>query len=54
VPPSRRRSLLANACDTNYTAVAKIRKRWLPERSGRLTDVHARLREVGRQYLAAR
>ncbi len=47
-------SPLANVCDTNYTSVAKIRKQWLPDRRGPLVDVHARLREVGREYLAAR
>jgi acetamidase/formamidase len=47
-------SPLANVCDTNYTSVAKIRKEWLPNRRGPLADVHARLREVGRSYLAGR
>ena len=47
-------SPLANVCDTNYTSIAKIRKQWLPDRTGPLADVHARLREVGRQYLAGR
>jgi acetamidase/formamidase len=47
-------SPLANVCDTNYTSVAKIRKQWLPDRGGPLADVHARLRDVGREYLAAR
>jgi hypothetical protein len=45
-------SPLANVCDTNYTSVAKIRKQWLPDRVGPLTDVHARLRDIGRRYLA--
>ncbi len=47
-------SPLANVCDTNYTSLAKIRKEWLPPRRGPLTDVHQRLREVGRSYIAAR
>ena len=47
-------SPLANVCDTNYTSVAKIRKQWLPERSGPLAAVHERLCEVGRAYLAGR
>jgi acetamidase/formamidase len=46
-------SPLANVCDINYTSVAKIRKEWLPPRGGPLADVHERLREVGRRYLAA-
>ncbi len=47
-------SPLANVCDTNYTSVAKIAKRYLPGRTGALTGVHDRLREVGRAYLATR
>jgi len=47
-------SPLANVCDVNYTSVAKIRKQWLPPRRGPLTEVHNRLREIGRTYLAAR
>jgi acetamidase/formamidase len=47
-------SPLANVCDINYTSVAKIRKEWLPPRTGPLADVHGRLREVGRRYLAGR
>jgi acetamidase/formamidase len=47
-------SPLANVCDINYTSVAKIAKRWLPDRRGSLADVHQRLREVGRRYLSAR
>jgi acetamidase/formamidase len=47
-------SPLANVCDTNYTSLAKIRKEWLPPRRGPLTDVHQRLREIGRDYIAAR
>ena len=47
-------SPLANVCDVNYTSVAKLRKQWLPERTGALAGVHDRLREVGRRYLAER
>jgi len=47
-------SPLANVCDTNYTSVAKLRKQWLPTRTGDLAGVHDRLREVGRSYLANR
>ncbi len=43
-------SPLANVVDTNYTSVAKIRKQWVPSRSGPLADVHARLREVAATY----
>ncbi len=45
-------SPLANVCDTNYTSIAKIRKSWLPERTGPLSGVHERLRAAGRTYLA--
>ena len=47
-------SPLANVCDTNYTSVAKLRKQWLPARTGALAGVHDRLRDVGRAYLAQR
>jgi acetamidase/formamidase len=47
-------SPLANVCDTNYTSLAKIRKEWLPARSGALADVHARLRQVSRAYASSR
>ncbi len=47
-------SPLANVCDINYTSVAKIRKEWLPPRQGPMLDVHDRLRQVAREYLAAR
>ncbi len=47
-------SPLANVCDTNYTCVAKLRKQWLPERTGPLAGVHDSLRETGRAYLAHR
>jgi hypothetical protein len=46
-------SPLANVCDINYTSLAKIRKEWLPHR-GPLADVHQRLHEIGRSYIAAR
>jgi acetamidase/formamidase len=47
-------SPLANVCDINYTSLAKIRKEWLPPRRGPLVEVHQRLREIGRSYIAAR
>lgn len=47
-------SPLANVCDTNYTSLAKIRKQWLPPRTGPLAEVHERLRDTGRHYLAGR
>lgn len=47
-------SPLANVCDTNYTSVAKIRKEWLPERTGSLAGVHDQLRDLGRAYLEHR
>jgi acetamidase/formamidase len=47
-------SPLANVCDINYTSLAKIRKEWLPPRRGPLAEVHQRLREIGRSYVAAR
>jgi acetamidase/formamidase len=47
-------SPLANVCDTNYTSLAKIRKEWLPPRSGALAEVHERLRQVSRAYTPAR
>ncbi len=46
-------SPLANVCDTNYTAVAKIRKDWLPAMTGR-RGTHARLRAEAAAYLSAR
>jgi acetamidase/formamidase len=45
-------SPLANVCDTNYTSLAKIRKEWLPPRSGALAEVHERLRQASRAYAA--
>jgi len=47
-------SPLANVCDTNYTSVAKLRKEWLPARTGPIADVHKRLRGLGLAYLAQR
>jgi acetamidase/formamidase len=44
-------SPLANVCDTNYTALAKVRKEWLPPpTSGHRT--HDALRALGEEYLA--
>ncbi len=40
-------SPLVNVCDTNYTSVADIGKRSLPERAGALAGVHDKLRDVG-------
>ena len=47
-------SPLANVCDTNYSSVAKIRKEWLPGRTGSLLGVHDHLRDLGRAYLEHR
>jgi len=47
-------SPLANVCDTNYTAIAKVRKDWLPARRSAYGDTHTALREQARGYLAAR
>jgi acetamidase/formamidase len=47
-------SPLANVCDTNYTSLAKIRKEWLPARSGALAEVHEGLRQVSRAYASSR
>lgn len=44
---------IANVVDTNYTVVAKIRKDQLPGVNP-MNGVHARLREIGRAYLATR
>jgi acetamidase/formamidase len=41
-------SPLANVCDTNYTAVAKVRKEWLPGGGGE--SVHDRLRAKAERY----
>jgi len=44
-------SPLGNVCNGNYTAVAKVRKAWLPG-GGRTSDAHARLRAQAQAYLA--
>jgi acetamidase/formamidase len=44
---------IANVVDTNYTVVAKIRKDQLPG-ANPMNGIHARLREMGRAYLATR
>ncbi|HOA28165.1 MAG TPA: acetamidase/formamidase family protein [Arachnia sp.] len=44
-------SPFGNVCNGNYTAVAKVRKAWLPG-GGRTSDVHARLRAQAQAYLA--
>jgi acetamidase/formamidase len=46
-------SPVANVCDPNYTFVAKLDKQYLPERTV-YGGMHARLREMGRAYLAER
>ncbi|NNG41211.1 acetamidase [Flexivirga sp. ID2601S] len=47
-------SPLANVCDTNYTSVAKVGKRFLPSPSDLYGGSHARLRATAAAYLAAR
>jgi acetamidase/formamidase len=44
-------SPLANVCDVNYTALAKVRKAYLPPHADRYA-VHAQLRERAAAYLA--
>jgi acetamidase/formamidase len=44
---------VANVCDPNYTVVAKLPKQYLPERT-LYGGMHARMRELGRAYLAER
>jgi acetamidase/formamidase len=44
---------VANVCDPNYTVVSKLRKQYLPERAV-YGGMHARMRELGREYLAER
>ncbi|MBO0846107.1 MAG: acetamidase/formamidase family protein [Nocardioides sp.] len=46
-------SPIANVCDPNYTVVAKIRKRYLPQHDA-YAGAHARLREMAAAYQAAR
>ena len=41
------RSPIANVCDANYTVVAKMPKRYLPQGVGWMGDTHDRLRKVG-------
>ncbi|KUL53517.1 acetamidase [Streptomyces sp. NRRL F-4489] len=41
-------SPVANICDTNYTAIAKMRKAWLPPATP-YRGMHEQLREIGRQ-----
>lgn len=47
------RSPIANVCDANYTIVATIAKRFLPQVPW-LGDMHRRLRAIGRSVLAVR
>jgi acetamidase/formamidase len=44
---------VANVCDPNYTVVSKLRKQYLPDRTV-YGGMHARMRELGRAYLAER
>ena len=46
------RAPVANVCDPSYTFVAKVEKRWLPAVAPAYGDVHARLRDTARRYLA--
>jgi hypothetical protein len=41
-------SPLANVCDTNYTSIAKMPKRYLTP--GVMQDAHARLRDLAEGY----
>jgi len=43
-------SPLANVCDTNYTSVAKVAKRYLGRSGGPMDGAHARLRELAGEY----
>jgi DNA-binding protein Fis len=43
-------SPLANVCDTNYTSIAKMAKRYLGVASGVMEDAHARLRDLAGEY----
>jgi hypothetical protein len=44
-------SPLANVCDTNYTSIAKMPKRYLSSASGAVMDgAHARLRHLAASY----
>jgi hypothetical protein len=42
-------SPLANVCDTNYTSIAKMAKRYLGA-PGPMDGAHARLRELAGEY----
>ena len=42
-------SPLANVCDTNYTSIAKMAKRYLG-RGGTMNGAHARLRDLAGEY----
>ena len=42
-------SPLANVCDTNYTSVAKMAKRYLSP-AGAMEGAHARLRDLADEY----
>ena len=46
------RTPIANVVDTNYTVLAKFPKRFLPAGLTVMGDAHARLRALGRLYLA--
>lgn len=46
------RSPIANVCDANYTIVATMPKRFLPEVPW-MGDMHASLRTIGRSVIAA-
>jgi acetamidase/formamidase len=46
-------SPVANVVDPNYTFVAKVAKTYLP-RADAYEGTHAKMREIGRSYLAAR
>src|ERR1700727_37360 len=41
---------LANVCDTNYTSVAQLAKRYLPGAVTTMRGAHAQLREMARSY----
>ncbi len=43
-------SPLANVCDTNYTCVAKLAKRYLPPGPDPMDGAHSRLREIAADY----
>jgi hypothetical protein len=45
-------SPLANVCDTNYTSIAKMAKRYLGA-PGPMDAAHARLRELAGEYRGA-